>query len=72
MTFIEALADIGEAGAADYTRSQMGSLVNLGLDEGASANSMYSQFQAAGIGVRRQDFLGLVRQVNDARAMTDQ
>lgn len=50
----------------------LGTLVSRGLSEGMTASSMLGALQEAGIGVRRQDFFSLVRQVQASEAMTDQ
>ncbi|MFZ0666191.1 MAG: hypothetical protein WAM97_10575 [Acidimicrobiales bacterium] len=49
----------------------MASLVSQGLEQGLSANAMLRDFQTAGIGIRRADFLTLVGEVRSAQAGRD-
>jgi hypothetical protein len=71
MSFVELLGDLAPAGEAGFSRSQLGSLVSAGLDEGLSGNKILQGFADAGIGVRRSDGLSLISQVRGAMASTD-
>ena len=63
MSFLEGIASPGS-----LTRSDLASLVNEGIGNGMSGNAMLREAQAAGIGIRRADFLQLVGEVRSSLA----
>lgn len=67
MSFLEGLS-LGADEVGLLTRSQLGSLVGVGLREGLSGNEMLRQLVGAGSGIRRQSFLQLVGEVRNAQA----
>jgi hypothetical protein len=66
VTFLEGISDLAGLGP-----SQIVPLIGQGLGEGLSANAMYRQAVAAGVGIRRSNFLQLVGQVRQARALSN-
>lgn len=66
MTFLDGLT-----GGVELERGYLASLVTQGLTEGLSANAMLRDFQQAGIGIRRANFLQLVGEVRSAQAGRD-
>lgn len=71
MTFLDTLAELDTGEGASFSRSQLGSLVGQGLDEGISGNQILREFASNGIGIRRSDGLALISQVRSAMASTD-
>jgi hypothetical protein len=63
VTFLEGILE-----PAALTRSDLASVIKIGINQGLSGNTMLSTAQALGVGIRRVDFLQLVGEVRSSIA----
>ncbi|HEY1198764.1 MAG TPA: hypothetical protein VGG32_08580 [Thermoplasmata archaeon] len=71
MSFSELLAGLTETDVAEVGNWMLPALMRAGIAEGLSGADMLSQFRDAGLGMRTQNFYGLLGEINDTTAMRE-